>query len=54
MTQTLTYICKLHTSEQQAKHIDDTLVTFAEACNWIHKTVPNRIRNRVPFFWNDA
>ncbi|ETX02188.1 MAG: hypothetical protein ETSY2_36020, partial [Candidatus Entotheonella gemina] len=47
MTQTLTYVCKLHTSNEQAKQIDHTLQTFADACNWIHETVPKRIRNRL-------
>jgi putative transposase len=45
MPQILTYLCKLHTTEEQAKHLDDTLHTFADACNWIHETVPKRMRN---------
>jgi IS605 OrfB family transposase len=45
MEQTLTYICKFLPTEEQAKHLNDTLSVFADACNWIHETVPKRIRN---------
>lgn len=46
MIQKLTYICKLCPSDDQAKHLDDTLYAFADACNWIHETVPKRLRNK--------
>ena len=45
MTQTLTYICKFQPSDEQSYHLDDTLEAFVAACNWIHTTVPKRIRN---------
>jgi putative transposase len=47
MTQILTYICKLQASTEQSDHLDDTLEAFAAACNWIHETVPKRLRNYV-------
>jgi IS605 OrfB family transposase len=46
MTQTLTIVCKLQPSDEQVQHLDDTLEAFAAACNWVHETVPQRIRNK--------
>jgi IS605 OrfB family transposase len=46
MTQTLTIVCKLQPSDEQVQHLDDTLEAFAAACNWVHETVPSRIRNK--------
>jgi len=46
MTQPLTIVCKLQPSDEQVQHLDDTLEAFAAACNWVHETVPLRIRNK--------
>lgn len=46
MTQILTIVCKLQPSDEQVQHLDDTLEAFAAACNWVHETVPSRIRNK--------
>jgi len=46
MTQTLTIACKLQPSDEQVQNLDDTLEAFAAACNWIHETIPKRIRNK--------
>lgn len=46
MTQVLTIVCKLQPSDDGAQHLDDTLEAFAAACNWVHETVPLRIRNK--------
>jgi len=46
MTQTLTLVCKLQPSDEQVQRLDETLEAFAAACNWVHETVPSRIRNK--------
>jgi IS605 OrfB family transposase len=45
MEQTLTLVCKLQPTDEEAAHIDATLQAFAEACAYIHSTIPERIVN---------
>src|SRR5215813_11245735 len=45
MEQALTLVCKIQPTEEEATHIDATLQAFAEACAYIHATIPERIVN---------
>lgn len=45
MEQVLTLVCKLQPSAEEATHIDATLRAFADACTYIHATIPARIVN---------
>lgn len=45
MEQALTLVCKIQPTDEQAAHIDATLQTFADACMYIHATIPERIVN---------
>jgi IS605 OrfB family transposase len=47
MEQALTLVCKIQPTEQEAAHIDATLQAFADACAYIHATIPDRIVNVV-------
>lgn len=46
MEQILTLVCKLQPTDEQAQRLDDTLTRFAEACSYIHTTLPANIRNK--------
>lgn len=45
MEQALTLICKIQPTTEEAAHIDATLQAFANACAYIHATIPERIVN---------
>jgi putative transposase len=45
MEQALTLVCKIQPTEEEAAHIDATLQAFADACAYIHATIPARIVN---------
>lgn len=45
MEQALTLVCKIKPTEDEAAHIDATLLAFADACTYIHATIPERIVN---------
>jgi len=45
--QVLTVCCKLNPTDSQAEEIEDTLKAFANACNWINQTVPQKIKNNI-------
>ena len=45
MEQILTLVCKLQPTPEEAAHIDATMQAFAEACAYIHATIPERIVN---------
>lgn len=45
MEQTLTLVCKIQPTDEEAAHIDATLQAFADACTYIHTTIPVRIVN---------
>ncbi len=45
MEQVLTLVCQLQPTNDEAWHIDATLQAFAEACTYIHATMPLRIVN---------
>jgi hypothetical protein len=45
MEQTLTLVCKIQPSTAEVTHIDATLQAFADACTYIHATIPERIVN---------
>jgi IS605 OrfB family transposase len=46
MEQVLTLVCKLQPTHEQAQHLDETLTRFAEACTYVHTTLPANIRNK--------
>ena len=46
MEQVLTLVCKLQPTPEQAQHLDETLSRFADACAYIHHTLPANIRNK--------
>jgi IS605 OrfB family transposase len=46
MEQVITLVCKLQPTAEQATHLDETLVRFAEACAYIHTTLPPNIRSK--------
>jgi len=41
----LTLVCKIQPTDEEAQHLDATLQAFAEACSYIHATIPERIVN---------
>lgn len=45
--QVLTVQCKLDPTEAQVEEINDTLIAFADACNWINQNTPAYINNKV-------
>jgi putative transposase len=45
MEQALTLVCKIQPTNEEAQHIDATLQAFADACAYIHATIPERIVN---------
>ena len=45
MEQALTLVCKIQPTDEEATHLEATLRTFAEACAYIHATIPARITN---------
>ena len=46
MEQILTLVCKLQPTDEQARHLDETLTRFAEASTYVHTTLPANIRNK--------
>ncbi len=46
MKQTLTIVCQLNPTPEQAQKLDKTLVAFAEACNYVNETVNPQIKNK--------
>ncbi len=46
-TQTITIACKLKVDSKVAKEIDETLSTFAVACDWINQNTPVKLINRT-------
>ena len=45
MEQALTLVCKIQPTADEAAHLEATLRTFADACAYIHATIPKRIVN---------
>ena len=45
MEQALTLVCKIQLTDDEAQHLDATLQAFADACTYIHATIPERIVN---------
>ncbi len=46
-TQPITVACKLQVSNILAKEIDDTLLVFATACDWVNQNTPNKMTNKT-------
>ena len=46
MEQVLTLVCKLQPTDEQAQHLEATLRRFAQACTYVHTTLPAHIRNK--------
>lgn len=46
MEQVITLVCKLQPTDEQAQQLDETLTRFAEACTYVHTTLPANIRNK--------
>ena len=47
MKQVLTVSCKLNVNAQQLPKIEDTLVAFADACEYVNKTLDEKLTNEV-------
>ena len=47
MKQVLTVSCKLNVSAQQLPKIEETLKAFADACEWVNKTLDSKLTNEV-------
>ena len=45
MEHTLTLVCKIQPTDDEASHLEATLWAFADACAYIHATLPERIVN---------
>jgi len=45
MEQTLTLVGKIQPSDDERAHLEETLRAFADACAYIHVTIPARITN---------
>src|SRR5919202_1917657 len=45
MAQPLTRVCKIEPTDDEASHLDATLQAFADACAYIHATIPAHIVN---------
>ena len=45
MEQVLTLVCKIQPTDEETQHLDATLQAFADACTYIHTTIPERIVN---------
>ena len=45
MEQALTLVCKIQPTADEAAHLEATLRAFADACAYIHATIPERIVN---------
>lgn len=46
-TQPITVACKLEVSNTLAKEIDETLLVFATACDWVNQNTPNKMANKT-------
>jgi len=51
-TQTVTVACKLKVDREVAKEIDDTLLTFSSACDWVNQNTPQVLGEDVANFRN--
>jgi len=47
MKQVLTVSCKLNTSTDQVAKIDELLKAFSDACEYVNKTVPEKLTNEL-------
>jgi IS605 OrfB family transposase len=47
MDQVLTLVCKLQPTPEQAQKLSQTVVAFADACNWVNKTTDPKLTNRI-------
>jgi hypothetical protein len=45
LEQALTLVCTMQPTAAEAMHLDVTLRAFADACAYIHTTIPARITN---------
>lgn len=45
MEQVLTLVCNIQPTDDEAQHLDATLQAFADACTYIHATLPERMVN---------
>lgn len=46
MEQIITLVCKLQPTDEQVQYLDETLTRFADACAYVHTTLPANIRNK--------
>ncbi len=46
-TQALTVACKLEVSNTLTKEIDETLLVFASACDWVNTNTPEKMTNKT-------
>lgn len=46
-TQTISVACKLKTNKELSKAIDETLLAFACACDWVNENTPKNLTNKT-------
>ncbi|MEA5470322.1 transposase [Spirulina sp. 06S082] len=46
-TQTITVACKLKASKEVVQEMDETLLVFASACDWINQNTPPKMTNKT-------
>ncbi len=46
-TQTITVACKLKVDKEVAKEIDNTLLAFSSACDWVNQNTPPKMTNKT-------
>ena len=46
-TQPITVACKLQVNDVLAKEIDETLLVFASACDWVNANTPEKMANKT-------
>ncbi len=47
MKQVLTVSCKLNINANQLPKIEETLLSFADACEYVNKTIPEKLTNEI-------
>jgi putative transposase len=47
MKQVLTISCKLNVSIEQSKKLEETMQVFAQACNHVNETTPEKLMNQI-------
>jgi putative transposase len=46
-TQSVTVACKIEASNTFAQEIDETMLVFASACDWVNSNTPEKMTNKT-------